>query len=242
MSKAIEKLERIIEEQEEKISDLEETIEYHERCLNWMVHRIVKEEEVCKIYEGYDKLPLPRLEMQINPLKKNWYEVEYIYGIVYKHLDDTVLWVPIGRTVTNGVQDRFLKYPLNEIDVCDKFPYRDGLHIRTEMNLFNLKGFLLCNGQIEEINNNDGTYSDDTYKNAISSMNRVTPDNFVTVFGINPETITVRGKGTTSATKTNVIIEDCAGNHLLNILCSDDGINYEVFDYLKKRTVLKNQF
>ncbi len=171
MSKALEKLETIIEEQEEQISKLESIISYHERCMNWMLHRIIKEKDVAEKYAGYDELPYPRLEMQINPLREGWYEVEYIYGLVYKHFDGTLLWIPIGRTTSSGNQEK-LKKPLSELSSVEKYPLRDGLHIRTEMRLFNLRGFLLCNGQIEEIDNGDECYTPKTFSDAMNKMKR----------------------------------------------------------------------
>lgn len=161
--------EEIIDRMGDEIKQLKRDIQWHEEIGNWMVHRSVNEEEMDARYPGYKKLPLPRFEMIIAPTKnfrgEEWYSVEWAYGIVYMHYIDGVKFIPLGRTTGNGGHPRLKR---GEIE----FPYRDGLHIRTEMKVFDLKGYVMCTGKIKEINLIDG-YSEDIIEDAYKSMKRI---------------------------------------------------------------------
>lgn len=166
MGKAIEKLEQIIEEQEEKIQELEEKLETLERWKQWTIPRLVDEKKMIKQgYNNYNKLPLPRLEMRINPLSEDWYKIEWIYGLVYKHFTGDIIFIPFGQTIGSGNNDK--------IKTEFSTPFRDGLHIKTEMQLLNLPGYLLCDGTIktiDEVQNN--CYSVETLTTAMKDMKR----------------------------------------------------------------------
>jgi hypothetical protein len=170
--KTIDILEKTIEEQEDKIAELEEVINTYERGKDFMVHRIINEKEKSKLYPSYDKLPLPRLEMQINPLRENWYYIEWIYGIVYKHYDDSLMFIPLGQTTANGDFSR-LRNARTRISDSFNLPHRDGLHIRTEMKLFGLRGFVLCEGRIEEILDCEIVYNKELFEKSMKKMKRL---------------------------------------------------------------------
>ncbi len=171
MGKAIETLETIVEEQAIKITELEQTMRWYKNSEAWMCHRFIDEENVSKQFIGYKTLPFPRLEMQINPLRDDWYEVEWIYGIVYKHYDESIIWIPMGRTTGKGGYKKYLK-PLSILPPQFKYPSRDGLNIRVEMRLFNLRGFLLCDGQIEEIDKGNDLYPPELFIDAMKELKR----------------------------------------------------------------------
>lgn len=142
MSTAIEKLEEIIEQQDEKIAELEEQLERNERCAEWQVSRYVNEKNMNAQYPGYDKLPLPRLEMRVNLLDDNGYRVEYLHGIVYKHFDDSMLFIPYEQTIVTGSRGEQIKN--GDID----FPFRQGPHLIGDSIMFNMPAFVLCMGKI----------------------------------------------------------------------------------------------
>ena len=171
-NKTIEILEKTIKKQEVKIKELKEAIDSYERGKDFMVHRVINEKEKSKLYPSYDKLPLPRLEMQINPITKNWYQIEWIYGIVYKHYNDTLLFIPLAQTTGTGDFSKFLK-ATTRISDSNNLPFRDGLHIRTEMKLFGLRGFVLCDGRIEEILDCEELYGKETFEESMQKMKRL---------------------------------------------------------------------
>lgn len=161
----IELFEAKIEELEEQNKKLQDTIDFHERCQNFMIHRFIDEEAMAKQFAGYDKLPLPRMEMQINPLTKDWYEVEWLYGLVYRHYDDSIMFIPFGRSTLSSSLNKDMANGGTLV-----FPHRDGLHIRVEMKMLNLHGYVICQDRIERIGK--GEYSDKTYEEAMLSMKR----------------------------------------------------------------------
>lgn len=162
MEKTIEILEKTIKEQESKIEGLESTIESYERHKNWAVHRFIDEQKIASTIKGYDKLPLPRLEMRINPLQDDWGRVEWIYGLVYKHVGDYIVFIPYGQTIgTGGYQGLKDKIEL---------PHRDGLHFLTESKLFDIPAYVSCDGRISEAD--FSIYPDGHYDKMISEMKR----------------------------------------------------------------------
>lgn len=154
----------LLNQQEKRIEELENIVDFF-RNKYFADHQIIDEKEKTKEYPGYNKLPLPRIEMRINPLREDWYEIEWIYGIVYKHFDDNVLFIPLSKTTSSGSSHERMKQGKIEL------PFRDGLHVRVDAKVFNMDAFVLCNGRIEEIY--DGDYGKETFENAMSKMKRV---------------------------------------------------------------------
>ncbi len=140
-----ERLNEIIEEKDERIAELErrvENMEYESDIsrLRWQMHTSFQNDEF------YKQLPYPRLEMRFNRLSKDdWYSIEWIYGLVYKHVTDiktdTLLFIPISRSESSGGNRTFENWL-----VSDKLqlPFRDGLHIYAESLTFNLPAYIVC--------------------------------------------------------------------------------------------------
>jgi hypothetical protein len=141
-----ERLNEIIEEKDDKIQELENKIEELENRADlervaWQRHFAFKNEGIFK------SLPYPRLEMRLNRISKdNWYSIEWLYGLVYKHdtekENDTLYFVPLGRTTSNGGNTTFENWV--EKDGTLQLPFRDGRHIFTESITFNLPAYIVC--------------------------------------------------------------------------------------------------
>lgn len=162
------KTDQIIDDQAEEIEQLKNQIKWYEQAANWMFHRVVNEKKMEKQYPGYNKLPFPRFEMVITPTDsgsgQEWYSIEWLYGIVYKHFTDDILFIPMSKTTSSGSD--FARMKRGKIE----YPRRDGVHVRTEMELFNLKGYVLCNGRIEEMKVCDDKYPSDFMEKALLKM------------------------------------------------------------------------
>jgi len=138
-----ERLNGIIEEKEDKIEKLESEIEELKQNLNfsrlsWMMHQSLHDDK---------KMPFPRLEMRFKRLSvKDWYSIEWTYGLVYKHFSETntdnLLFIPFGNTTSNGGKGTFKGW----LDQNGKLqtPFRDGAHIHAESLLFNIPMFIVC--------------------------------------------------------------------------------------------------
>lgn len=141
-----ERLNEIIEEKDDKIQELENRIEELEtqadiERLKWQMHFAFKNEG---IFKG---LPYPRLEMRLNRLSKdNWYSIEWLYGIVYKHdsqtENDILYFVPLGQTTSSGGDSTFESWV--EDDGSLLLPLRDGRHIYTASLTFNIPAYIVC--------------------------------------------------------------------------------------------------
>lgn len=140
-----ERLNETIEEKDEQISELESKIDELEQKLDyarwqWQQHEAFENDELSK------QMPFPRLEMRmIRRSKDNWYSVEYLYGLVYKHYSDLynnmLRFIPFSLTTSEGGRDTFeSRFKDGKLDL----PYRDGTHIRSEAALFNLPAFIVC--------------------------------------------------------------------------------------------------
>lgn len=141
-----ERLNEIIEEKEDQIIELEKKVEELENNadmsrLSWQMHFAFKNEGI------FANLPYPRLEMRLNRLSKdNWYSIEWLYGLVYKHDTDThndvLYFVPLGRTTSNGSDATFQNWV--EEDNTLQLPFRDGRHIYAESLAFNMPAYIIC--------------------------------------------------------------------------------------------------
>jgi hypothetical protein len=150
----LEQLDRILSDMQNEKEKLQNTIEALEYRLDaqrwaWQRHRVMDTKE-----EPYlDGLPIPRIEMRIEKLNDGRHQMQWIYGLVYKHLtdaeSDTLLFIPIGLTSGTGYSQEELK----RWTVDNLLPFRDGTHIQTEMKIFNMRAFLVIPGiqRVEEI-------------------------------------------------------------------------------------------
>lgn len=140
-----ERLNEIISEKEDKIEELEKEIadlteQQDLSRLKWQMASVFK-------HEGfYKELPYPRLEMRLNRLSKNdWYSIEWLYGLVYKHItdvdNDTLIFSPLGHTTSSGGKATFENWMT---DGKLQLPFRDGLHIYAESLIFKIPAFIVC--------------------------------------------------------------------------------------------------
>ncbi len=125
MSKsAIERLEMLLNEQDARIEKLEQENEELERRVEgakagWSLPRSVE--------DARPELPLPRLEMEWLPRSPgDWGAYKVEYRLVYRHLCDHVVVIPLGLTrVEGGGQSPFAR----GADAEKALPFRDGAHI-----------------------------------------------------------------------------------------------------------------
>lgn len=165
LNETIEKKEYKIEKLKGEIAELKNTADL--RNLEWQKHEYFKESELQK------KLPFPRLEMRFNRIKSagdDWYNVIWIYGIVYKHFaetyNDTMLFIPISKTTSNGGNGTFEShFKDGKLDT----PFRDGVHIKADSKIFNLPAFIIC----EEMNISQELFLDTDLSDSLSKMIRV---------------------------------------------------------------------
>lgn len=144
-----ERLNEIIDEKGDRIEKLEKEVESlnNEKDFSrvkWQQHSAFQNDDF------YKPLPYPRLEMRLSRLSlDNWYEIEWVYGLVYKHSTDTfsekidlLCFIPMGRTTSNG--GRFTFSDWLEQDGSIQLPFRDGMHIYAESLVLNLPAYITC--------------------------------------------------------------------------------------------------
>ena len=144
-----ERLNEELNEKQNEINKLNSKLEKFENDkrlekLIWMAHSSFENKGLSKT------MPYPRLEMRLERISlDNWYEIEWVYGLVYRHLNstflkeenETLLFIPFSRTTSNGGNGRFESFfHDNKLDL----PFRDGLHIKSEANLLNLPAYIVC--------------------------------------------------------------------------------------------------
>jgi hypothetical protein len=139
-----ERLNEIIEEKDDQIAKLESEVESLKQEMDlsktsWQRISAFNND----IF--YKQLPFPRLEMRLNKLSPDWYSIEWVYGLVYKHVtdisNDTLLFIPMGRTTSSGGRCNFENWiTRGEL----RLPFRDGSHIYVESLVLNLPAFIVC--------------------------------------------------------------------------------------------------
>lgn len=132
MGTALDELDQILDEKNEKIRTLEDKIErmeYRDEW-HWRQFRTLSDDENLG-------LPIPRLE--IRHRKVSPYTTFVDYGIVYRHLLGEIMFVPLSCTKTSGYTE-----PLQT-------PFRDGAHILNDMFELNLRGFVVEGKEFKEL-------------------------------------------------------------------------------------------
>jgi hypothetical protein len=130
-SSALERLEVLLDEKDERINELETKLqkrEYGERW-TWMKQSERPERE---------GLPVPRLEIRWKKLDEwNWLAE---YNLVYKHFLGHVITQPLSCTKTSGSAPKHSHVQKNgEIEL----PFRDGAHIMHDARELNLPAFAI---------------------------------------------------------------------------------------------------
>lgn len=140
-----ERLNDQINKKDHKIEKLKSKIEQLEfdkdlSRLSWQQHTVFLNDSFSK------QMPYPRLEMRLQRVStNNWYYIEWIYGLVYKHFGEMdsnyLLFIPFSKTENRGgdgsFESHFHKKQL-------ELPFRDGVHIKAEANLLNLPAYITC--------------------------------------------------------------------------------------------------
>lgn len=119
INRTIERLEDLLEQKEEELDDLKREVERLEYMLDgspdgWRAVKSIKDDP---------SLPIPRLELAFEPSQKyGWGDYKVIYRLVYQHLVDGLLTVPLGETNIRGGG------AANHAEEPDYLPHRDGAH------------------------------------------------------------------------------------------------------------------
>lgn len=171
-----ERLNEIIEQKDDEIVELERKVELLENQLDyanhvWQHHFSFQENDF------YGQMPYPRLEMRLRRLSKgDWYNIEWIYGLVYKHTVDTfsenktLLFIPLGRTTSSGGTGE-LSYRIREGNKID-MPHRDSLHIYIESLMLKIPAYIVCEEMnlINKIGDQwGGTHTQETLKKVLKN-------------------------------------------------------------------------
>jgi len=141
MPTKIERLEKLIEDQENQITELEDQLEnmtYHEQW-KWRAIRELDEKENLG-------LPVPRLELRNRKVSK--YSRIVDYGLVHRHLLGHIEFIPIGSTKIDGGRETYT-------NLLQKLPIRDGAHIYHDMWELKLRGFIVDFPECQELSFDD---------------------------------------------------------------------------------------
>lgn len=126
---AVERLEELLNERDERIAELEAEAEAKKLVEDWAWVRHTQPAET--------DLPVPRLEMRWTQ-RDQWNWVAR-YGLVYRHFLGHLVHVPFGETTRNGSGARS---PITEGKVDT--PFRDGAHIACDAARLKLPAFAIC--------------------------------------------------------------------------------------------------
>jgi hypothetical protein len=124
-----------LEELRERAAELEREAEQDQ---TWTRHREHKQD----LPPG--NLPVPRLE--IRWARAAGERLVADYSLVYRHLCDQIIVVPLGRTVCHGRPD-----DLPERGGHIELPFRDGAHIHHDMLQLGLPGFAIWEDKVRQL-------------------------------------------------------------------------------------------
>lgn len=137
---AIKRLEELLELRDSQMAELQEKVDefenLEEREWGWCRHEGFPKDK--------NKLPVPRLEIRARAINGNWSNFEWIYCLVYRHLLKDLIFVPFGRTGSQGSRSEPPIYhgPETEGNYINT-PFRDGAHLFNDMECLNLPGFYI---------------------------------------------------------------------------------------------------
>jgi len=133
-----ERLNETINQMEERIAELEEERDHLRHFVPWTDHVILKED----IPLG---LPVPRLEI-VWDHEEGSMEWTARYRLVYGHLLDDIVLVPLGQTKVSGR----MREPVDADGTID-LPFRDGAHLHHDCEHLNLRAFVRYGSHVCEI-------------------------------------------------------------------------------------------
>ncbi len=140
MGKAEDKLAELLEVKEQELSDLKEQIEQDLEDERWRWTRHV---EMPKDME--QTLPVPRLEIWLNPDESDDYNRCWVYRMIYRHLLGHCVAVPLGQTKQSGGN------PNSAAPLIDFMPVRACAHIRHDAKAFGWPAFMVRGDESEII-------------------------------------------------------------------------------------------
>ena len=145
--KTEERLQELLDRKDAEIESLRAKLSAAEDCarLNWL----------WTVHEGlptdpFPTLPIPRLELRWVTIAEDHqrrcgYAFQCRYDLVMRHLDGSVVRVPLGSTLTSGQE-----IPINT-DGTISLPYRDGCHIAHDSAHLQLPAFAIHGETIQPI-------------------------------------------------------------------------------------------
>lgn len=138
LNEQINELQREKENLEQQIEDVKNQNDLTRNA--WQMHQVFDNDEFSQ------QKPFPRLEMRLQRVSENdWYEIEWHYGLVYKHYADVtgnkLRFIPLGHTSSCGGNGTFGSRLYNgKLNL----PFRDGFHIQADSAVFGLPAYIVC--------------------------------------------------------------------------------------------------
>ena len=150
LNKLLAQSEYNVEELEGQVRDLEEKLKLD---TSWAAH---------SERDSDGGLPVPRLEIEWTELHDSPDEYTWLirYNLVYQHLCDHFVVVPLGSTKTSG---SYKTLPLDELG-HPKLPYRDGAHISHDAIELNLPAFVVHENAFVQIDTSKHTGANEKRK------------------------------------------------------------------------------
>lgn len=133
---ALERLEGILNEKDAELGELRDRVaeleDESERVWDWARHETRADD---------GGMPVPRLELRCRNLG-NWYNYEWVYALVYRHLLDHIVAVPLGYTKCGGAG----RAPTGRFDGDEppSLPFRDGCHSQHDREQLGLPLYAVC--------------------------------------------------------------------------------------------------
>ncbi len=143
MTTTIEYLTEQLNERDAEIEELTRAVDLLEQTLrgaksNWTLHTRLSNEQT---------LPVPRLEIVFQPdEQEGWGRYDAIYRLVYRHEQDFIIGVPLGRTTVESMRDE----PPITNDRIDE-PRRDSAHIRRDSISLGLPAYVVLGDRVEVV-------------------------------------------------------------------------------------------
>jgi hypothetical protein len=142
MTTALERLEQMLDDKDEQIVKLQNELYQAKKEIEfqagWSRHTIYSIQAAPN-----PERPVPRLEIRWTE-SNGRYESEATYSLVYRHLTDDIVFIPLGKTKTTGAMVDQVRGHIVET------PFRDGCHFANEMRQLKLPGFVIAGDRVYE--------------------------------------------------------------------------------------------
>ena len=143
MTTALERLAETLDERDSTIEELRAKVEEFENKERsdrtaWTRHRVFK-------VDPSPDLPVPRLELRwVETDDDEGYDVKCQYSLVYRHLLDEIVFVPLGETKSSGGLAK------RDRDGRLDTPFRDGAHFANEAHQLRLPAFVIVGAKAQQ--------------------------------------------------------------------------------------------